>query len=157
ISDDPSSDDPRNGDSSSGDGHVAALTTAGLTTAAARRAAEPAFLPSTETEHAEDLRIAELAATIALRRHARGEPGRAARKDLRDVRIVVGSGGVLRHADPTQAAAVLAVPLRDVAGGWPLPRHAQTVVDTEYVLAAAGLLASDFPEASRQLLRTQLL
>jgi uncharacterized protein (TIGR01319 family) len=128
-----------------------------LVVAATRRAADPAFLPGGDAERSEDLRIAELAATIALRRHARGEPGRAPRKDLRDVRLVIGSGGVLRHADPTDAAAVLAAPLRDLAGGWPLPRRAQTVVDTDYVLAAAGLLASDFPETSRQLLRSRLL
>ena len=43
-----------------------------------------------------------LAATVALRRHARGHaagPGlpRTGGRDLRDVRLVVGSGGVLRH------------------------------------------------------------
>ena len=129
----------------------------GLADAADRRVADPAFLPSSDIEHAEDLRIAELAAIIALRRHARGEPGGAPRKDLRDVRLVIGSGGVLRHAEPAAAASVLAGPLHDLAGGWPLPRHADTVVDVAYVLAAAGLLAVDFPGASRQLLHNELL
>ncbi len=129
----------------------------GLPAAASRRAADPAFLPATDMERAEDLRIAELAAIVALRRHARGEPGGAPRKDLRDVRLVIGSGGVLRHAEPAGAASVLAGPLHDLAGGWPLPRHADTVVDVAYVLAAAGLLAGDFPDASRQLLHNELL
>lgn len=130
---------------------------AGLAAAAARRVADPAFLPTSDVERAEEHRIAELAAIVALRRHARGEPGGAPRKDLRDVRLVIGSGGVLRHADPATAASVLAGPLHDLAGGWPLPRHADTVVDVAYVLAAAGLLAEDFPDASRQLLHSALL
>jgi hypothetical protein len=129
----------------------------GLEMAASRRVADPAFLPASDIERAEDLRIAELAAIVALRRHARGEPGGAPRKDLRDVRLVIGSGGVLRHAEPAGAAFVLAGPLHDLAGGWPLPRHADTVVDVAYVLAAAGLLAGDFPDASRQLLHNELL
>jgi uncharacterized protein (TIGR01319 family) len=128
-----------------------------LASAAARRVADPAFLPMSDGERAEDFRIAELAAIVALRRHARGEPGGAPRKDLRDVRLIIGSGGVLRHADPAAAASVLAGPLHDLAGGWPLPRQADTVVDVAYVLAAAGLLAEDFPDASRQLLHSALL
>ncbi|HKE63449.1 MAG TPA: glutamate mutase L [Micromonosporaceae bacterium] len=127
-----------------------------LAAAAERRVADPDLIAPTDMERAVDRRIAELAATIALRRHARGEPGGAPRKDLRDVRLVIGSGGVLRHATDEVARAILAAPLHDVGGGWPLPRDAVTIVDTAYVLAAAGLLASDFPEASRQLLRTQL-
>jgi uncharacterized protein (TIGR01319 family) len=128
-----------------------------LADAAVVRVADPAFLPRTDAERAEDLRIAELAATVAFRRHARGEPGGAPRKDLRDVRLAIGSGGVLRHAAPAAAADVLAAPLHDLAGGWPLPRHADTVVDVAYVLAPAGLLAADFLKAARQLLRNQLL
>ena len=137
---------------------VAALPVdAGLAAAATRRVGDPALLPASDIERAEDLRIAELAAIVALRRHARGEPGGAPRKDLRDVRLVIGSGGVLRHAEPAAAASVLAGPLHDLAGGWPLPRQADTVVDAAYVLAAAGLLAGDFPDASRQLLHSELL
>lgn len=132
-----------------------------LVEGAARRTAQPDFLATTDAERAEDRRIAELAAIVALRRHARGEPGGdhrgAPRKDLRDVRLLVGSGGVLRHSTPAAARAVLDAPLHDLAGGWPLPRHANVVVDVAYVLAAAGLLASEFPETSRQLLRAQLL
>jgi uncharacterized protein (TIGR01319 family) len=127
-----------------------------LATAAAVRSADPGFLPRTADDHAADRDLAALAAVIALRRHARGEPGGAPRKDLRDVRVVIGSGGILRHAAPADAAAVLAAPLGDLAGGWPLPRHADVVIDTAYVLAAAGLLAADFPDAARDLLRRQL-
>jgi uncharacterized protein (TIGR01319 family) len=128
-----------------------------LAAAAALRAADPDFLPSTKAERADDVRLASLAAVVALRRHARGEPGGPPRKDLRDVRLVIGSGGVLRYAEPAGAAAILAAPLGDLAGGWPLPRAARTVVDRHYVLAAAGLLAEEFPAAATQLAQGALL
>ncbi len=77
----------------------------GLTAAAAIRTTDPGFVPSTVDEQELDVRLAELATTVALRRHARPERARPtgaavlrAGKDLREVRLVVGSGGVLRHA-----------------------------------------------------------
>ena len=128
-----------------------------LAVAAARRAAEPGVVPVGAAEWAVDRRIAELAATVALRRHARGDStgGRAVR-DLRDVRLVIGSGGVLRHAAAGEGLGVLAAVLADHAGGWPLPRAAGTVVDVDYVLAAGGLLAADHPAAAVALLRRHL-
>ena len=92
-----------------------------------------------------DRALAAAAATVALRRHARGHPSgpgqpRTGGRDLRDVRLVVGSGGVLRHGG---GAYVLDAVLSDTAGGWAAPAAARTVVDEQYVLAAAGLLSID--------------
>ncbi|RKN41486.1 glutamate mutase L [Micromonospora endolithica] len=124
-----------------------------LAVAADARAADPGFLPVEEAQRAVDARLAALAATVALRRHARGAgTGERAGRDLRDVRLLVGSGGVLRHASAGTAAGVLAGVLADHAGGWPLPRAARRVVDVDYVLAAGGLLAGEHPEAARALL-----
>ena len=114
-----------------GDGLAAADD---LAAAAAARVADPGLVAVDDAEE----RIATLAATLALRRHGRG-------RDLRDVRLVIGSGGVLRHA-----------PADLHAGGWPLPRAATAVVDREYVLAAAGLLAAEHPAAAVGLLRQRL-
>ncbi len=94
------------------------------------------LLSADDAERDADERVAALAATLALRRHGRG-------RDLRDVRLLIGSGGVLRHTAPDRAARILAAPLCDHAGGWPLPRAATVVVDRDYVLAAAGLLAAE--------------
>ncbi|MGW3603484.1 glutamate mutase L [Micromonospora sp. NPDC005161] len=128
-----------------------------LTAAAALRAADPAFLAADDAERAVDARIATLAATVALRRHARGaSTGERAGRDLRDVRLMVGSGGVLRHAPAHTAGQVLAAVLGDHAGGWALPRAARPVVDTDYVLAAGGLLAEEHRAASGALLRHHL-
>ena len=40
------------------------------------------------------------------------------------------------------------------AGGWAAPANARTVVDERYVLAAAGLLAIDHPDAAARLVNT---
>ena len=103
-----------------------------------------------------DRELAAAAATIALRRHARGSssaPGqpRTGGRDLRDVRLVVGSGGVLRHGG---GAYVLETVLSDHAGGWAAPSSARTVVDQQYVLAAAGLLSIDHRDVAAALVNS---
>ena len=124
---------------------------AGLRAAAEVRAADPAYLPRTGPERVVDARLGELAVTVALRRHGRGSG-----KDLRQVALVVGSGGVLRHGTAALRRQVLAPATRDLAGGWPLPGAARTVVDESYVLAAAGLLASEHPATAARLLSHHL-
>jgi uncharacterized protein (TIGR01319 family) len=119
-----------------------------LVDAAGRRAADPAYLPVTDADRATELRLAELAATVALRRHARG-------RDLSRVRLLVGSGGVLRH-QPEGGRDLLARLLTDHAGGWALPRAAAATIDARYVLAPAGLLAARHPAAAIALLKANL-
>ena len=102
----------------------------------------------------DDRELAATAAVIALRRHARGHsagPGqpRTGGRDLRDVRLVVGSGGVLRHGGGDR---VLSAVLGDIGGGWAPPERAKAVIDDQYVLAAAGLLAVDHPQVAGVLL-----
>ncbi|RKR93101.1 uncharacterized protein (TIGR01319 family) [Micromonospora pisi] len=129
-----------------------------LETAAVARAEDPGFVATDPVEWAVDRRIAQLAATVALRRHARGAAaGDGGGRDLRDVRLIIGSGGVLRHAGPGEAATVLDAVLADHGGGWALPRAATPVVDDQYVLAAAGLLADREPVAAVSLLRRHLV
>jgi uncharacterized protein (TIGR01319 family) len=127
-----------------------------LREAAAARVADPGLLAGDEAAWAADARIAELSTTVALRRHARGGPGGDGGRDLRDVRLVIGSGGVLRNAPPGLAERVLAAALADHAGGWAPPRSAEVDVDVDGVLAAAGLLAADHPGAAAALLRSRL-
>jgi uncharacterized protein (TIGR01319 family) len=117
-----------------------------LTPAAQARADRPHAVPGTDGDRATDATITRLAATIAVRRHARA--GTVSAIDLQQVRLVVGSGGVLRHGID---AGVLEAVLADHAGGWALPRSARTTVDRDYVLAPAGLLAAEHPEVARAL------
>jgi uncharacterized protein (TIGR01319 family) len=118
-----------------------------LEPAARRRVAQPGLVAA---EPDTDLRLAGLAATIGLRRHARDGA------DLREIRLLIGSGGVLRHADARQAAGVLRAALDDHEGGWALPREVAVAVDVDYVLAPAGLLAARHPAAALALLRSRL-
>jgi uncharacterized protein (TIGR01319 family) len=127
----------------------------GLLAQAQRRAETPGLLVDAAADRATEMRLAQLAATVAVRRHARTDPGGAGR-DLRDVRLVVGSGGVLRHARPGDAVKIITSVLRDHEGGWALPREPTVAIDVDYVLAAAGLLVDDHPAAAAGLLRSRL-
>jgi len=125
------------------------LLTAGeagpLHDAAAARAGDPGWLAASPQEVATDLRLATLAATVAVRRHAR-------QRDLRQVELFLGSGGVLRHAGAKPSRAVIAAVLDDRAGGWKRPERATVGIDRDYVLAAAGLIAMADPPAAARLL-----
>ena len=134
----------------------------GLAAAAKRRRTEPSFLPSDRSEIEDDLRIASAAVSLAARRHAgrqqvvfspAGRLVERSGKDLREVRLLVGSGGVLRHNAEADARRVLSAATGDhVDGGWLVPRAPRIVVDSDYVLAPAGLLAGREPQAAHRLL-----
>ena len=99
---------------------------AGLHRYATAVAADPAHLPADDEEVALDLQLATIAALVAVRRHARpSTPGQSPRP-LGDVGVVLGSGGVLRHATAEQGMRVLAAVTGDHAGGWRVPRSART-------------------------------
>ncbi|GAA5146152.1 methylaspartate mutase accessory protein GlmL [Nocardioides marinquilinus] len=135
-----------------------------LADAAAARAADPSWLPATETDHDDDEALARAATGLALRRHAGrarvvvGPEGRVIERsgvDLREVGLVVLSGGVLRHGRPGVADRVLAGSTgRDVEGGWQLPERPRVVVDARYLLAAVGLLAEGYPDTASRLAAT---
>ncbi len=132
-----------------------------LADAARRRHEDTAWLPAGDEEWADDLSLASIAAAVALRRHAGrsrlvlGPGGRVIERtgrDLRDVGLLVGSGGVLRHAGP-RGRDVLTGLLVENGEGWQVPLHPRLVVDVDYRLAPAGLLAREHPEAAANLLR----
>jgi uncharacterized protein (TIGR01319 family) len=132
-----------------------------LRPAAVRRRERPDLLPDSEAEQDADLEIAAAAVRIALERHAgrskvvvspEGRVVERSGKDLREVDLLVGSGGVLRHGGPDAVRRVLLPATGDAfEGGWQLPRAPAVVVDRDYVLAAAGLLAEDHAVTAHQL------
>ena len=91
------------------------------------------YIPATDEEREVDLRIAELAATLAIRRHLRMIGGRLGPKGAA---TLVLSGGVFRHA-PSITTTEKA--LRDNLG--PILRTARVAVDQDGRLGPAGLLA----------------
>jgi uncharacterized protein (TIGR01319 family) len=138
-----------------------------LRDAARRRHDDPGFVPADDAagdgEAEVDEEIAREAVGLALRRHAgrskvvvspEGRVVERSGKDLRDVDLLVGSGGVLRHGRPGVAERIFAGSVGEhVEGGWQLPRRAEVTVDADYVLAAVGLLAAEHPDAARRLVR----
>ncbi|GAA2129240.1 glutamate mutase L [Nocardioides bigeumensis] len=143
---------------------VAAAGLDELKEAAQRRHADPAYLPDSEAETDFDEAIARAAVGLALRRHAgrsrvvvspEGRVVERTGKDLREVDLLVGSGGILRNGRPGVVDRVLAGSTGEhIDGGWQLPRAPRIVVDREYALAAIGLLAAQQPEAAHRLART---
>ncbi len=119
----------------------------------ARMAGETGYVPRDPGSAAEDRRIAALAAVIAVRRHLRAHAA-----SVREIGMVVLSGGVFRRHDPHGGLAVVEATLRadpelaGVLGGVPV------VVDTDFAVAPAGLLAAHGRSAAAEtLLRDHLL
>jgi uncharacterized protein (TIGR01319 family) len=109
----------------------------------------PGSLPADDHERVLDLELARLAGLVAVRRHARPAQPTESPRPLGNVTTLVGSGGVLRHTDPSGREQVLGAVLGDHAGGWKVPRAARASVDTAYLLFAAGLLAERDPALAR--------
>ncbi|MBW8750564.1 MAG: glutamate mutase L [Propionibacteriales bacterium] len=140
---------------------AAAAAEAGLDVPAdsVRRAADPAYLPTDADETAGDEAIATAAAVLAMRRHVgrsrvvlspEGRVVERSGKDLRAVDLLVGSGGVLRAADPETGARILSAATGADPDGWQLPEAPRIVVDTDYVLAAAGLIAMSGADGAQE-------
>ena len=73
-------------------------------------------------------------------------------KDLREVDLLVGSGGALRNGrDGVVRRVLLPWTGEHIEGGWQLPRDPQVVIDHDYVLAAIGLLALEHPDTAHRL------
>ncbi|EWC64634.1 Protein mutL [Actinokineospora spheciospongiae] len=123
----------------------------GLAGAAAHRAAAVDWVPTTPEESTVDLRLAALAARIALRRHIDATGGRFG---PRGIGLLILSGGPFRHAE---SVAEVETALRSDPALRPHLRTAAVAVDTDYVLAPAGLLAAaGHRSAAENLLTTRL-
>jgi ADP-dependent NAD(P)H-hydrate dehydratase / NAD(P)H-hydrate epimerase len=119
----------------------------------ARMEGETGYVPRDPGSAAEDRRIAALAAVVAVRRHLRAHAGAG-----REIGMLVLSGGVFRRHDPYGGLAAVEATLRSdpelagVLGGVPV------VVDTDFAVAPAGLLAAHGRSAAAEtLLRDHLL
>ena len=139
-----------------------------LAAAAERRRTDPGFLPAddprTRTPSARSTRpspgprsTSPSSGTPVAARSCVSPEGRVVErtgKDLREVDLLVGSGGVLRHGADGVVRRVLAPSTGEHdEGGWQLPRAPRVVVDRDYVLAAAGLLVAEHPDAAHRLVQ----
>ena len=121
-------------------------------------------LPMDETEHRFDLTLGRMALQLAVRRHAGTRevaytahgPVQVQRgKDLGAFATVIGTGGVLvaSRLPATLMAALLADPQRPDEL---CPVSPRCLIDRDYVLCAAGLLAAVEPRAAFELARHSL-
>jgi hypothetical protein len=124
---------------------------ADLLTATVRgMATEVGSVPRDPGSAAEDRRIAALAAVVAVRRHLREE-------EDAHVGLLVLSGGVFRQRDAPGIAALVSTLQRDPVLA-PALHGASVLVDADFALAPAGLLAGhDRSAAAESLLRDHLL
>ncbi len=119
----------------------------------ARMAGEIGYVPRDPGSAAEDRRIAALAAVIAVRRHVRVHADAA-----QHLGMVVLSGGVFRRRDPRGGLAAVESTLRTDPELAALLDGVRVVVDTDFTVAPAGLLAAHGRRAAAEsLLRDHLL
>lgn len=128
------------------------------------RSEDPKWLPEGAREEELEALLAIGCGTQALRRHcgtmllARGEKGPPTLvrdgPDLREVALILGTGGVFAHRGDGEA--ILRRVLERRAPRSLAPEEPAIRVDRSYVLAAAGLLATADPAAAERLLRDQL-
>ena len=140
---------------------VEAAGLAELAAPASVRHDQPDYLPEDDREADIDEQIARAAVDLALKRHCgrsqvvvspEGRVVERTGKDLREIDLLIGSGGVLRNGRDGVSERVLAGSIGpDAEGGWQLPRAPRVVVDHDYALCAIGLLAGPDPEAAYRL------
>ncbi len=126
---------------------------------------ETGFVSDRDGELAMDAAVARAATGLAMARHAghikevftaTGPVPVQEGKDLTDVRMLVGVGGVLAHGK--HARFILEAACRHAADPTALvPVEPKFYVDRRYVLFGAGLLAQRFPEQALQIARKHLV
>lgn len=129
--------------------------------AARHRVDDPGFLPQTPDELREEEEIARAAVALAVRRHVgrarvvlspEGRVIERTGKDLREIDLMIGAGGVFRH-HMGPGRDLLAEAVGPSAEGWQQPETPALAVDASHALAALGLLARAKPETARALAR----
>jgi len=129
------------------------------------RAEDPGWIPAAPPEAELDGLLAVGCATQALWRHcgtmlltrsAGGSPTlRRVGADLREVTLVIGTGGVFSHRDDGEQ--LLGQALERRAPRSLSPRQPRPRIDSDYLLAPAGLLATHDRDAAWRLLKRNLL
>lgn len=115
----------------------------------------PDYVSTLEEEQLFDEGIAITAIEIALKRHAGYlsqeympvlgvTPGTPVGRDLRNVRLVIGVGGVFTHASREKANRIMAKALENI-GFSLLPKEPMFMFDKEYLFYALGAVGQKYP------------
>ncbi len=124
----------------------------------------PTWLPSNKLESLQEQLLARACVQLAVNRHVgqvevvatpQGRSYLLRGKDLRSLRQIIGIGGAIKHSP--NPGYILAGALQQT-GELQLmkPTEGDFLLDSHYVLFAAGLLASSHPESALQLLEQTL-
>ena len=125
---------------------------------------DTAPMPTKQTERDRSILLARWAVDLAMWRHAGeiktafGASGRSELvegRDLTAVKYLIGTGGALTRL---RAGRDILTNLRRDPGGRKLlpPRDVKIFIDSRYIMASAGLLASTHPDAARTILLESL-
>lgn len=118
-----------------------------------RMASEVGYVPRDPGSAAEDRRVAAIASVIAVRRHLRAHAGSG-----HDIGLVVLSGGVFRQRDRTAGIATVIATIQADPVLAPVLAGVPVVIDADFAVAPAGLLAAGGrSSAAESLLRDHLL
>jgi uncharacterized protein (TIGR01319 family) len=141
------------------------LDEAAIGQAVAFRSGDSKWIPEEPAQAHLDQLLAISCATHALQRHcgtmllSRGEAGPPtlvrSGPDLREVAQVIGTGGVFAHR--ADGLEILAQALARRAPRSLAPREPALSLDANYILAAAGLLATHSADAAAHLLQQELI
>ena len=139
-------------------------TEAAIRHAVSLRAERPDWIPADEDELRIDGLLAVGCAAQALARHCgtmlltRGSSGIPTLTrdgaDLREARLIMGTGGVFAHRDDGEAILRGALARKESRSLAPL--DPDIAIDSNYVLAAAGLLSTEDREGAIRLLQREL-
>lgn len=132
---------------------------------AAELGAKPSWVPVTEQDQQQEMILAKTCLEQAVNRHVGRVQAMATPygrnyllhgKDLRGVSTVIGIGGVFRQSPYTQAILAGATQGGDRPDLLKPAPGARLLIDTDYVLSAAGLLADSHPDCALQLIKSSL-
>lgn len=143
----------------------AGMTTTAWATEAARRAADPSWMPASPDDVQREELLGTSCITHALTRHCGRQAWTYGQGDTeptltltgpdhRDAAVVVGTGGVIAHGE--RPRCVLASALARAAEVCMSPASPELVVDHGYVLTAAGLLLGADEDLALRVLRRAL-
>ena len=130
-----------------------------------KRQNEVMFVPQDEEEALFDEAIAKVATKLAVERHVGkieivytpiGEVYNQIGKDLMDLKILIGTGGILVHSSNNQA--ILKEALHKPEDATLLkPKNPKILIDKHYILSAMGLLSMECPDQAFKIIEKYIM
>ena len=127
----------------------------------------PMHIAGNDKEYMFDSFLAETAVEVALKRHAGyistvadpitgTSPGMPVGRDLRNVRTIIGVGGIFSHRTPEESKSIIKKALRD-KGISLLPNDPKILIDENYLLYTGGIISQIDIEYAFEVLRKQFI